>query len=178
MFGLADARIEDSYLPRVGCLLIAHLAEERCEAVVVVHRPAVEGMIVALRALDARAEKRLSNILCQKLRRGFGLVITRCRIGECPAARWNRFGHNLVNRSAGANLLAQPLIIESQTLRAHAIIGADLEELSPPHHPQIEKFFAFHECVDELVTLVGGLIAEKRSSLFGCRQQTDKINAG
>src|SRR5262245_40300521 len=126
MFGLADARIEDSYLPRVGCLLIAHLAEERGEAVVVVHRPAVEGMIVTLRALDARAEKRLSDVLCQKLRRGFGLVIARRGIVERPTAGWNEFRHNLVNGSAGANPLAQPLIIESQTLRAHAIIGADL----------------------------------------------------
>src|SRR5262245_7003062 len=106
MFDLADARIEDGYLPRVSRLLIAHLAEERSKAVVVVHRPAVERMIVALRALYARAEKRLSDVLCQKLRRGFGLVIARRRIFKCPAAGRNEFGHDLVNWNAGANTLA------------------------------------------------------------------------
>ncbi len=50
-------------LARVLGALAGDLAEEGGESVVVVHRPAVEWVVVTLRALDARAHEDLGDIL-------------------------------------------------------------------------------------------------------------------
>ena len=43
--------------------LAADLGEERGEAVIIVHRPAVERMVVALGALNAHAHEHLGDVL-------------------------------------------------------------------------------------------------------------------
>ena len=60
---LAAAAVEDDRLAVVFALLAADLREEGGEAVVVVHRPAVERMVVALGALDAHAHEDLGDVL-------------------------------------------------------------------------------------------------------------------
>src|SRR5437762_234975 len=65
MFCLALVAVEDHGLARIVAGLAANLREESREAVVVVHRPAVEGMVVALGALNAHAEEDLGGVLRQ-----------------------------------------------------------------------------------------------------------------
>src|SRR5262245_26969004 len=50
MLDFADTCVEDRDFPRVGGLFISHLAKESRKAVIVVHRPTVERMVVALGA--------------------------------------------------------------------------------------------------------------------------------
>ena len=63
---LAAARIEDDRLAVVFTLLAADLGEERREAVVVVLGPAVEGVVVALGALDPDSHEDLGDVLGQR----------------------------------------------------------------------------------------------------------------
>ena len=69
----------------VLALLAADLGEERGEAVVVVHRPAVERMVVALGALRADAEEDLGDVLGRLQRVALDLKIVRGRILERAA---------------------------------------------------------------------------------------------
>src|SRR2546422_1186753 len=55
---LAAAGIEDDGLARILSALASHLAEERCPAVIVVHRPAIKRMIVD----DERSEEHTSEL--------------------------------------------------------------------------------------------------------------------
>ena len=60
---LADVGVEDRQLARVLGLLVADPAEERREPVIVIKRPAVERVVMALGALNAGAEEDLGDIL-------------------------------------------------------------------------------------------------------------------
>ncbi len=62
---LAAAAVEDDPFARVFGLLSADLGEEGGEAVVIVHRPAIERMIMALRALNAHAHEDLGGVFRQ-----------------------------------------------------------------------------------------------------------------
>ena len=77
--------IEDDLLARVFAVLAADLGEERDEAAVVVHRPAVERMVVALRALDADAEEGLRGVFRELQRVALELVVIGGRILEVRA---------------------------------------------------------------------------------------------
>src|SRR5687767_12665112 len=57
MLRFAFAAVEDDPFARIFAVLSSDLREERDESAVILHRPLIEGMIVALRALDADAEK-------------------------------------------------------------------------------------------------------------------------
>ena len=79
MLHLAAAGVEDDRLAIVLALLAADLGEEGGEAVVVVHRPAVERMVVALGALRADAHEDLGHVLGRLQRVALDLVVVRGR---------------------------------------------------------------------------------------------------
>ena len=63
MSHIAAAAIEDHEFARVFGLLPADLSEEGREAVIVIHLPTVERMIVALSTLNSHAHKDLRDVL-------------------------------------------------------------------------------------------------------------------
>ena len=115
MVHLAAAAIEDDRLAIVFALLAADLAEEGGEAVVVVHRPAVEGMVVALGALHPHAHEDLGHVLGRLQRVGLDLVEIRRRRGERAAAGGQQLPHDLVQRHVAGDLLGQPGGIEDRS---------------------------------------------------------------
>src|SRR3954466_7476820 len=80
VINLAAARIEDDRLARIGGRLTANLREERGKAVVVVHRPAVERMVMALGTLNPHAHKYLGHVFRNLEPVLLHLVIVRGRI--------------------------------------------------------------------------------------------------
>ena len=177
MLHIADCRVEDGNLPRISGLLVSHLTEEGRKAVVVVHRPPVEGMVVALGALDPHSQKCLRDILGQELRRRFGLVIARRRVLEGAAAGRNDFLDDLVDRRSRTDTVAQPMVIEPNPLGAHAVIRADLQDFRPFHDPDVAEIVSFQELVDQPGALFGPGVGQKLLPLlFGCRQKADEVD--
>ncbi len=89
VLGFAAAAVEDDRLARIFAGLAADLGEEGDEAAVVIHRPAVERMVVALRALDADAEEGLRGVFRELQRIGLELVVIDARAFE-SWSRWRR----------------------------------------------------------------------------------------
>src|SRR5690606_19356544 len=81
----AAAGVVDDRFAVIFTTLTANLREERCKAVVVVHRPAVERMIVALGALGLDAHEDLGHVLAGFQRVTFDLVEVGGRVLERTA---------------------------------------------------------------------------------------------
>ena len=65
MLDFAAAGVEHNRFAIVFSLLAANLRKERRKAVIVVHRPAIERMVMALRTLRANAHEHLSYVFGQ-----------------------------------------------------------------------------------------------------------------
>ena len=76
----------------------ANLREQRGEAVIIVHCPAIKRMIVALGALDAHTHENLSGVLGQFQRIPFHLIEVAGGIAESSTAGAEEFLNNLVHR--------------------------------------------------------------------------------
>ena len=63
VFHIAAAPIEHDHFPRIFRVFAADLREEGRERVVVIHRPSVERMVVALGTLNAHPHEHLRDIL-------------------------------------------------------------------------------------------------------------------
>ena len=114
--------VEHDRFPVVFAGLSPNLAEESGKAVVVVHRPAVEGMIVALGALGADAHEDLSHVLGGFQRIAFHLVKVRRRVGEgSPIGRQDVADH-LIEWDILGDLLGKPGRIEVGRLVAHLVV--------------------------------------------------------
>ena len=80
MLHFTATAVEHNRFAIVFPLLAANLAEERGKAVVVVHRPAIERVIVALRALSLDPHEDLGHVLGRLERVAFNLIEIRRRI--------------------------------------------------------------------------------------------------
>src|SRR5204863_1552817 len=89
---------ENHFIARLRTRLAAHLRKERGEAVVILLAPALERMMMALRAFQPLAEKYLRGVL--KLRRGVLDLAIPCdgRILRDIAGRGEKFAHEFIVR--------------------------------------------------------------------------------
>ena len=164
---------------RILAGLAADLAEEGDEAAVVGHRPAVERMIVALRALDAGAEERLRGVLRELQRIDFQLVVVRRGIIEVRAGGGDELARHLVDGHIFFELLADPGVVGEDRLvaRRHVVVrAADLEEFAPFHRPDVHEFLFREEHVHGLRALLGVLVGVECLDVIGRRQRAGDVN--
>src|SRR5437660_5625077 len=90
--------------------LVIDAGEEGGKAMVVVLRPAIEGMIVAFRALQANAEKHLRRRLRAHLRIAQGPIVIGRRVAVAAAPRRDELPRELVERLALRQPLANPMM--------------------------------------------------------------------
>ena len=169
VLGLA-AFVEDDAFARIFRGFASDLGEERGEAVVIVHRPAVEGMVVALGALDAHAHEDLGGVFGELEHVLLDLEVVGGRVGEGAAFRGEHLADELVERHVAGDAFAQPLVVVESgfvgdLLRA-VVEGADLQELGPFHHPHFGEFFAFEQFIDEGGAFVRAGVGEKPGALL------------
>ena len=107
-------------------ILVANLAEERGKTVVVVQRPAVERVVMALGTLNPRSQEHLRDAFTDQVGRGFRLEEVDCGIVEGSAHCREQFLHHLIDGRTAANLVPQPLVVELQSFRSDTVHGADL----------------------------------------------------
>ena len=178
--------VVDIELALFGRDLALHAGEEADEAVVIVLRPAVEGMIMALRALHAHAGEDLRDVL----RHGLGVVLALRQhgveidrgVGEIAAFAGDLRAHELIERDIALDLIVDPLVVFISCLAIGAegavVIAAHHQGFGPLGGPQIGEFGAFEQVVDQARALVARVVLEECEIVFGLGRQTDQIEIG
>ena len=163
----APAVVDDG-LPGVGGPLAADLAEEGGERVVVVLGPLVEGMVVALGALDAHPHEYLGHVLGDLEVVALHLVIIGGGVDESTAGGGEQLADDPVHGHVVGDPVLEPVEVEEGGLVAHAlvVVGLDLQKLGELHDPHLGEFLALQQAVHELGPLVGGLIRHKERRRF------------
>ena len=82
VFNLATVAIKDNRFSRIFTAFAANLREERAETVVVIHGPAVEGMVMTLGTLNSHPHENLGNVFGDFQCISFVLIIVSGSIGK------------------------------------------------------------------------------------------------
>ena len=127
--------------------------EERGHAVVVVLRPALERMVVALGALHANAEEELGGRFRQILRIACDAVKISRRVGERASPGNQQIADDLVEWDISFDLLAQPILVDVRPLLLDSLAAAT-QHVGPFQRPEVRIFRAFQQAVDQSGALV------------------------
>ena len=156
--GDLSAAIINNLLVGVFSRFLTDLSKERGKAIVIVHGPAVKGVIMALRALNAGAHKNLSDILSALHDIVFQLEVVRGRIFESAAPGCQQVEYDLIKWLITGNLVSEPFIPEKGGFVADLIRiipgGANLQEFGPLHAPHLCKFLPFQETINQGLSFV------------------------
>ena len=186
MFGSVLFRLAEDVDFRGSCAaFLRDSAEEGREAIVVIHGPAVEWMMMALGALDAGAKEQLSSIL-RALHGLAGIpegrrVEIRGRVGEIAAFTADEIADDLMERAVGRNLAAEPLMVlvggPARTSGIDVVIAvrADLKDFRPLHGPDVREFRRGQQFVDESIAFVRRRIRREGREFFRRRRQARQI---
>ena len=181
MLNLATA-VEDDTLTGVFGRLAFHLSKEGGELIVIVHRPAVEGMVVALGTLDARTHEDLGDVLGELEDVFFHLEKVGGGIVEGSAFCAKKFDDEFIERHVAGDALAEPFVVVERGFIGDAVAAlidsADLHELGPFHNPHFGEFFAGEQVVDEVIALVGAGVSDEIFPLLQSGREADDIKEG
>ena len=164
MLGLPILIVVDDDFLRVVGVLPADLGEEGVETIVVTHRPAVERVVMALRALDAHPHEHLGHVFAEFKLIELSLVEVHRRVGDRATVGGQQVDDHLVQRLVLADTISQPVVVEERVFVERRLVvspidaGANLQQLGPLHHPELGKFFTLQEHVNQLGALIGALI--------------------
>src|SRR5262249_48435849 len=149
-------------LAGLGSDLAFDAGEEADETIKIVLRPAVERMVMTLRALNAHTGECLRHV--EGYRFGIELALRNHRIKidrrvfQIAAGRSNLRTHELIERRVLAHLVENPFVVGKRGLAvcAEGAVSAanDLQGLSPFGSPQIGELAALEQRVDQLGALV------------------------
>ncbi len=174
--------VGDDDLASFGAAFQVHSGEESGEPVVVVQGPAVEGVVVALGALDARAQEHLGDVLGGLLRRQpfrRGVQVGRRRL-EVAAGPNEQLGHEFIERPILHHLILDPGGIRIHRLGVPAILRClvvrpDTEQLAPLHRPQVHELGPVEQGVDQPGSLPRVPVRQETVVLFARRRQADQV---
>ena len=176
MIHLASTAVIDNDLAIVLAILSPYLGKERGEAVIIVHGPAIEGMIVTLRTLGANAHEDLSHIL----RRLQGVALNLIEVGgrslECPAAGGDHLPHDFVDWRLSGQLVGQPARVLVGRLVTHTVVTLDQQQLGPLHRPDFTELLAIEESIDQCLAFVRRGICHKVAILVFGGEQADNVD--
>ena len=176
MVHFTTAAIEDQYLSVILTLLAAYLGKERGESIVIVHRPSVEGMIVALGALGAYPHENLSHILGHLQAVLLDLIKVRRWILECSTGGCEQLSDDLIQRRIRSDLIDKPVVIEVSSLVTDLIVALDHQEVGPLHRPDLAELLATQKRLDQRSSLVRIGIGQKPYGLLLSRKQSSDIH--
>ena len=145
------------------------MAKEGGEAVVVVHRPPLERVVVALRALQSHTKKDLRSLLGNEVRLfGYQLEVGRRR-SEGRAAAGQQFAHNLVEGSLRRKRVAQVAPEQRRSFGLHRL-RIDLQHVGPHRCLRCSKLGTLEQLIDQQRALVFAGVIQERARRLGCRQ--------
>ena len=174
---LAAAPVVNDHFSRILRVLATYLGEEGGERVVVIHRPAVERVVVALGTLDAHTHEYLCHVFRNLQRVALDLVIICRRRLEGAAGGGEQLLHNLVERHVVGDAILQPVVIQQRGLVTDLIVllGANLQQFGPFHHPHFGELLPVEQRRDEVVPLLRIFISEEGGQLVRFRKQAGDV---
>ena len=110
--GDLPSAIEDDLLVRIFSRLLSDLGKKSRKAVVVIHGPAVEGVVMTLCALDSRSHEDLGHVLGALLHIVLEFEVVGGRDLEGPAAGGKQLIDDLVEGLVVGHLVPQPFVPE------------------------------------------------------------------
>src|SRR5688500_3483264 len=135
---------------------VFHTREDALPIVVIILAPAVERMVVALRALDASAEEKLSGSFGTFDGGAGGAIKIGRRIFVGAAAGGDDFAGELVERFVIGDALLDPAVKEFEPFAIeNAFFGA--EEIHPFQRPEFGEAPIFEKLIDEAGAFAGSL---------------------
>ena len=110
--GDLPSAIEDDLLVRIFSRLLPDLGKKSREAVVVIHGPAVEGVVMTLSALDSRPHEDLGHVLGALLHIVLEFEVVGGRAPEGPTAGGKQLIDDPVEGLVVRDLVPQPFVPE------------------------------------------------------------------
>ena len=154
--------------------LVAHAGENTRPVVIIVLCPALVGMVMALRALEARAQKHLCGRLGPFDGCAQGAVEIRRRLGIRAPARGHQFAGKLVERLVGGEARANPLVKCPNALGVQRpLVGA--KQVHPLERPKLGELGPRQQRIDEPGPLVPAPVGDEPARLVGRRQDAEQI---
>ena len=152
MHQLPLALVADELVTSGGAIgASSDLGEVSSQAPVLLLGPALEGVVMALVAVEAHAQEELGRVLHQQVwLSGDPVVGARRLLLSAPAGRQDG-GTELVIGRVASDLAADPLAEFISSCRAEDL-GVDLEEVTPAVGPVPDIGRAAEEAVDDLVS--------------------------
>src|ERR1044071_1295663 len=144
--------------------------------IILVLGSALEGMVVALIAIESRCQKEVSGVLHRFGRRAKNLPIARCGILAIGPRRSQNFSSKLVVRRVLLDRVANPRAKALGALTAQELAVA-LKQVSPFIGPEIDVVGATNKTVHDGITFYSGLasIVEECPDIFGRWWQPGEI---
>ena len=131
-------------------------------------------MVVALRAVQPRAEKKLGGVLGALHRRAVGAIPVGRRVGVSAAARGDEFARELIERLVRGDALVNPAVKRLHPLRIKLAL-LNPQQVGPLERPEIDELRAFQQRLDELGALVGRGVGGKCARLVAGGNQAEQI---
>jgi len=151
-----------------------HPREAIREGVVLVVGPLLERMVVALRTIDRQPEKRLGDVLGDRLRVLVdGKKISR-PVLKARAAGRHQFPHERVPREVGRHAVANPAVVGIDRLRPQ-FLTIHKQNVAPFIGPVVDKLGPGQEQGDESLLLLRRRVSEVPIHLFGRWQTADRV---
>ena len=116
MTNLATSRIEHDRFSRVFSSFSTDLGKERCKTVVVIHRPTVERMVVALCTLDSHPHEDLGDVFGHFERVRLTLEVVGCRVGKRSSLGRNQLPNHLIDGDIVGHPCLQPVVVKKHRL--------------------------------------------------------------
>ena len=172
----AAAAVKHDLFARLRARLAPHARKERGEAVVVLLAPLLEGVVVALGALEPQPQEKLRRILELVVRRLDLPVPGNGRVGLHLARRGDDLAHELVVGLVGQQTVADPVVEGEGGAGVGRLAPLVAQDRAPLVGEEVGVVGAVQQPVDQLVSLCRVGIGKELARLVGGRQSAGHVH--
>src|SRR5690606_38241390 len=104
--------VVNDLLTLIDAFLSSHLSKKGSPTVIIVHRPTVERVVVALSTLESHPHENLGHVLRKLQGITLHLIEIRCGAGKTSPFRGNHINDDFIQRAVCRDLVSQPSIIK------------------------------------------------------------------
>ena len=171
---LAGRAGQDHSLVALARALAFHAVEERRHAVIIILRPALKRMVMALGALDAGTEENLSGSLHRIIAIGRGAIKIGGRIDHRTATGSEQRRGKLIVRHIAAQSALDPAMILVHARRADLLYRKP-QQIAPFQRPKLRVLRPIEQRVDQLRAFIRPVVLQKRLGFLKRGQDANHV---